>query len=92
MRQLRQRIKNVALLLFKEVIDNSPYGAVNLEMLIDRMMFRSESQAPSAEAWHRDVVPPEKIGVNDEIYGGWINLDAKSQFFRTSRARISACR
>ena len=80
-RQLRQRIKKAALLLFKEVIGNSPYGAVNLEMLIDRMMFRSESQAPSAEAWHRDVVPPEKIGVNDEIYGGWINLDAKSQFF-----------
>jgi len=80
-RQLRQRIKKVALLLFKEVIGNSPRGVVNLEMLIDRMMFRAESQAPSAEAWHRDVVPPEKIGVNDEIYGGWINLDAKSQFF-----------
>ena len=79
-RNLRLRIKKCVIPLFKEVIENIP-GTLNFEMLVDRMMFRTESQAPSAEAWHRDVVPPEKIDDVDEIYGGWINLDTKSQFF-----------
>lgn len=82
-RKLRLRIKKCVIPLFKEVIKNIPGGhhTVNLEMLVDRMMFRTDSQAPSVEAWHRDVVPPEKIYDADEIYGGWINLDTKSQFF-----------
>lgn len=80
-RKLRMRIKKAVIPLFKDVIENSPHGPLNLEMLVDRMMFRTESQAPSAESWHRDVVPPETIGDQDEIYGGWINLDTKSQFF-----------
>lgn len=73
-RNLRLRTKKSVLPLFADC-------DTNFEMLIDRMMFRNESQAPSAESWHRDVVPPTKIEDRDEIYGGWVNLDSKSQFF-----------
>jgi hypothetical protein len=53
----------------------------NLQALSDRMMFRQEGQQPSAEAWHRDVMPPDKIEYEDEIFGGWINLDSIDQYF-----------
>lgn len=52
-----------------------------LQALSDRMMFRQKGQQPVAEAWHRDVMPPEKIEYNDEIFGGWINLDSTDQHF-----------
>lgn len=84
-RKLRLQVKQKVLPLFKSLIDDihttQETENTKLEMLIDRMMFRHKSQAPSAESWHRDVIPSEKIEDKDEIYGGWINLDTKSQFF-----------
>jgi hypothetical protein len=84
-RKLRLKVKQSVLPLFKSLIDEihatQETENTKFEMLIDRMMFRHKSQAPSAESWHRDVIPSEKIEDKDEIYGGWINLDSKSQFF-----------
>jgi hypothetical protein len=55
-------------------------SGLKLEALIDRMMFRQKGQAPVAEAWHRDVTPPPNIGGNDEIFGGWLNLNTTNQY------------
>ena len=83
-RNLRIRTRRAVTPLFRSIIKNNPNIPVRdetgLEMLIDRMMYRLESQAPSAESWHRDVAPSDKIETHDEIYGGWLNLDTKSQF------------
>ncbi len=53
----------------------------NLQALSDRMMYRQKGQKPTAETWHRDVMPPDKIEYEDEIFGGWINLDSQDQYF-----------
>jgi hypothetical protein len=52
-----------------------------LEMLYDRMMDRLAGQKPSDDAWHRDVVVNNVIEENDELFGGWINLDETNQYF-----------
>jgi hypothetical protein len=54
---------------------------MKIEILPDRMMFRRAGQAPTPEAWHRDVMINEQIGEDDEIFGGWINLDSHPQYF-----------
>ena len=51
------------------------------EMLFDRLMWRYPGQAPEAESFHRDVIPGRFIGNNDEVFGGWLNLDETSQYF-----------
>ena len=51
-----------------------------LETLFDRLMNRIKGTAPTPESWHRDVAKDNLIDINDEILGGWINLDNKSQF------------
>ena len=53
----------------------------NIQMLIDRLMIRNPGLKPTAETWHRDVVPSNMILDDDIIYGGWINLDNKDQYF-----------
>lgn len=53
----------------------------NLQALSDRMMFRQKGQKPTPESWHRDVMKPGSIDEYDEIFGGWINLDTKDQYF-----------
>ena len=50
-------------------------------MLFDRLMFRHKGQEPSEETWHRDVIPTQNIYPDDEVYGGWLNLDEKPQYF-----------
>lgn len=50
-----------------------------LEQVIDRMMLRPAGISPTRESWHRDEAPQ---ALNDDItFGGWINLDSKSQYF-----------
>ena len=49
------------------------------EQIPDRMMFRPKGQVPTAESWHRDESKLAKPG--DKIFGGWLNLDSKSQYF-----------
>lgn len=81
-RKLRIKCREVILPLFKQVIDNIiGSDTVKFEMLIDRMMYRHKSQKVTPESWHRDVIPSSKIESNDEVYGGWLNLDDSDQYF-----------
>lgn len=62
-----------------------------LQTITDRMMYRLKGMKPVAEAWHRDVMETneKKLKVtkgdmildDDEVYGGWINLDSVPQYF-----------
>lgn len=65
--------------LFQKKYKNS--GDVKLEMLFDRMMFRPAGMKPVAESWHRDVMKNDNLHPDDEIYGGWLNLDLMNQYF-----------
>lgn len=84
-RSLRKECRNAVLPLFRELINSYANDTLRketkLEMLFDRMMYRQKSQEPSAETWHRDVISPEKIEENDELFGGWLNLDTDDQYF-----------
>lgn len=84
-RDLRRRCREAVLPLFQVLIgrytNEELRDNTNFEMLIDRMMYRLVSQQPSAESWHRDVMPREAIEENDEVFGGWINLDETNQYF-----------
>ena len=51
----------------------------NFEQVVDRMLIRPGGRVPSAEAWHRDVAPGTQQG--DQVWGGWLNLDDRSQWF-----------
>ena len=80
-RQLRIICRKRVLPLFQTLSKNSFRKLDNLEMLWDRMMYRYRGQTPSAETWHRDVIPGKKISEWDEVFGGWVNLDSESQYF-----------
>ena len=90
-RHLRRRCRNAIIPIFKNIIDHRlaprhpnstpKKTGFKLEMLIDRMMYRYTSMKPSAESWHRDVIPADRILDDDEVYGGWLNLDKEPQFF-----------
>lgn len=69
-----------------------------LEMLWDRLCIRHRGDKMSGETAHRDVARfklPE-----DEIFGGWLNLDAQSQYFHcvpgshrdTKCSKVGFCR
>jgi hypothetical protein len=58
--------------------DYAPEGS-NFEQIIDRMMIRPAGVSPSRESWHRDEAPSAHD--DDMVFGGWVNLDAKNQFF-----------
>jgi O-acetyl-ADP-ribose deacetylase (regulator of RNase III) len=77
--------KSVSKNLFKPLISDHLYKKdrkeMKIEVLFDRMMYRLESMKPSAESWHRDVMPSAFIEDDDEVYGGWINLDSVDQYF-----------
>jgi hypothetical protein len=53
--------------------------STHLEQVIDRMMIRRSNQAPTAEAWHRDVAVGTRK--DDRVFGGWINLNSFDQTF-----------
>jgi hypothetical protein len=86
-RNLRINCRNAVVPIFKSILDSRfDYGTptkqeFKFEMLVDRMMYRYKSVSPSAESWHRDVMPANRILDDDELYGGWINLDKEPQFF-----------
>ena len=60
----------------------------NLEVLIDRNLYRTPDRKVSAEDWHQDL-PDKKamlklgkvIDPEDIVYGGWLNLDSFNQYF-----------
>lgn len=63
--------------VFGSMLQQNP--ELQFEQVIDRMMFRRAGQSASAEAWHRDEAKFAQPG--DNIFGGWINLDAFNQKF-----------
>ena len=82
-RELRTSCYEALLPLFRKIIRRSDPAIrkqLKLQVLFDRMMYRQISQQPVAEAWHRDVVEADEVLANDEIYGGWINLDEQDQY------------
>jgi len=51
-----------------------------LEMLFDRLAIRREGASVSGESFHRDTCSLQST--DDNIYGGWINLDdTETQYF-----------
>jgi hypothetical protein len=84
-RKLRVMCWKKAIKLFHKMInryyDTNLKNNYKVEVLYDRMMYRKTGQKAVAEAWHRDVMPPSLILDQDEIYGGWINLDSTDQYF-----------
>lgn len=81
-RRLRTICRTATIPLFQDIIDGIVRpGTVKFEMLIDRMMYRYKSQSPSPESWHRDVIPKSRINADDEVYGGWLNIDTTDQYF-----------
>jgi hypothetical protein len=84
-RNMRKIGRSKVVDIFKPYIekyhDTNLKTGYNLEMLYDRMMFRLKGMSPSAETLHRDVMKGNIIEINDELFGGWINLDTKPQYF-----------
>jgi hypothetical protein len=78
-REVRKNIMPLAILLFKQ-LEKLRGTERNIEQLFDRVCFRLFGSSVNPESFHRDVSTggdPE----NDDIYGGWINLDTKDQKF-----------
>tara|TARA_B100000902_G_C27267739_1_gene894548 strand:- start:663 stop:1646 length:984 start_codon:yes stop_codon:yes gene_type:complete len=70
-RLLRLWVQNVGFDIFKEVMPE-----FNMEQIVDRLLFRPTTKRVSSESWHRDETP-----CKDTVFGGWINLDFKDQYF-----------
>ena len=84
-RNLRKKCQIAAKPLFKKLINSYAnkklQSETKLQILFDRMMYRIVSQKPTPESWHRDVMPAKYIEENDEVFGGWLNLDTTDQYF-----------
>lgn len=80
-RQFREYALKEVYRLFKYYLDITYPNdkSWNLEYLSDAIMLRKPGQKPQAEAWHRDFSTHYKL--NDDIFGGWLNLDNTSQNF-----------
>jgi hypothetical protein len=72
---LRYILFNKLKFLFKNVDPRR-----KLEMLFDRLAIRREGASVSGESFHRDTCSLQST--DDNIYGGWINLDdTETQYF-----------
>lgn len=51
--------------------------------LLDRLCVRRKGTACGKESWHRDQseLRTSNTGIQDSIFGGWINLDNENQYF-----------
>jgi O-acetyl-ADP-ribose deacetylase (regulator of RNase III) len=77
----RSLTKNLLNPLISDHLYKKDRKDMKIEVLFDRMMYRLKSMKPSAESWHRDVMPSAFIEDDDEVYGGWVNLDSTDQYF-----------
>ena len=77
-RILRQWALSYCYPLFKEYDSQRGY-CLRIEELPDRFMVRQVGDTPSAETWHRDTSP--HADNEDDIFGGWINLDNENQTY-----------
>lgn len=53
----------------------------NLEQMVGRLTIRLPGEKPSAESFHRDESTSETAGDDDVIFGGWVNLADRDQYF-----------
>jgi len=74
-------VRKIRLIVYEKSKEffNTIYKDKNIEMFFDRMLLRKAGESPSREKWHRDVTPD--LEINDIVYGGWLNLDDKSNYF-----------
>lgn len=69
-RELRREV-------YKAVVEKNIFDDTkNISEVIDRLLIRTPDQKVTEEKWHRDVAVHTLPG--DEVYGGWLNLDAPS--------------
>jgi hypothetical protein len=80
-REIRLKTQEIINKVIFEPLLNNLNCKQNIQMLIDRLMIRNPGVKPSPESWHRDVAPKELLLDDDIIYGGWVNLDSKDQYF-----------
>ena len=73
-RKLRQWALQEVLNMFRPLRNGR-----KLEQDIDRMLWRIHKLQPPAETWHRDEA--KTANDDDDVFGGWWNLDAKPQYF-----------
>ena len=72
--------------LWNDLIGHKP--EMNLELLVDRALYRTTDRKVGKEDWHQDL-PDAKvmkklgrtINPEDTVYGGWLNLDSFDQYF-----------
>jgi len=80
-RELRMHMMRIATEFFTDFEEDKPQSRY-LEQLFDRFSLRTEGSATTAESWHRDIAPLKEDYRDDDIFGGWVNLDLeKDQFF-----------
>ena len=74
-------LRNKLFARFLQHFDPSNKQWYGIELLFDRMMHRWPKQSPMEETAHRDVTPAKLVQQGDVVFGGWINLTKKSQYF-----------
>ena len=80
-RKMRREIHPIA----KRIISNSFVDIIQEKKYkfaqeICRMLIRDKGLKPTPESWHRDV-SPNPTDEDEIVFGGWLNLDTKSQYF-----------
>jgi hypothetical protein len=81
-REVRNRMYGI----FKNKLKEHGYlPHVNLELLIDRMMYRPKNIKVPSETYHYDTTPENNPYVSahpdDVIIGGWVNCNSQPQHF-----------
>ena len=78
-RKLRRRVyRAIKAGLQKELLDK---GYRYIQLLFDRLSWRTPGTSVSGESFHRDVSPTCSSGEISMVTGGWLNLDSNSQYF-----------
>lgn len=74
-------VRKIRIIVYEKTKDflKEMYKDKKIEAFFDRMLLRKAGDSPSREKWHRDITP--QLEKNDIVYGGWLNLDDKSNFF-----------
>lgn len=78
-RKLRRRAyRAIKTVLQKELVEE---GYRYIQLLFDRLSWRSPGTSVGGESFHRDVSPVCEMGEISMVTGGWLNLDSTSQYF-----------
>lgn len=67
---------------FRQFYNSQGMELYNMQLLMDRLGVRVPKSDKwgggeiGGESWHRDVAPEKYLSLNDEVLGGWINLNS----------------